>query len=91
MILLYNIIRRGDISRKQKMHFRWLGPYKVKEAISFKGTYILKELNGAELNSIVAGNRLKRFYPRLKKELKFAVPTSVYDKLPIKTNADFKF
>jgi hypothetical protein len=31
--------------REQKMHFRWLGLYKVKEAVSFKGTYILKELN----------------------------------------------
>jgi hypothetical protein len=89
--LLYNIIRRGNISRKQKIHFRWLRPYKVKEAVSLKGTYILKELNGAELNSIIAGNRLKRFHLRPKKEPKFAVLTSVYDKLPIKTNANFKF
>jgi hypothetical protein len=72
------------------MHFRWLRPYKVKKAIPLKGTYILKKLNGAELNNIVAGNRLKRFYPRFKKELEFAVPTSVYGKLPIKTNANFK-
>jgi hypothetical protein len=89
--LLYNIIRRGDIFKKQKMHFRWLGLYKVKKAISFKGTYILKELNSAELNNIIAGNRLKRFYFRLKKESEFAVLTSVYDKLSIRTNADFKF
>jgi hypothetical protein len=78
------------MSRKQKMHFRWLRPYKVKEAVSLKGTYILKKLNGAELNNIVAGNRLKRFYLRLKKKLKFIVLASVYDKLPIKTSADFK-
>jgi hypothetical protein len=73
------------------MHFKWLRPYKVKEAVSFKRIYILKELNSAELNNIIAGNRLKRFYPRLKKEPKFTVLTSVYGKLPIKTNADFKF
>jgi hypothetical protein len=73
------------------MYFKWLRPYKVKEAVPLKGTYILKELNSAELNNIIAGNRLKRFYLRLKKKPKFIVLTSVYGKLPIKTNADFKF
>jgi hypothetical protein len=73
------------------MHFKWLRPYKVKKAISFKRIYILKKLNSAELNNIIAGNRLKRFYLRLKKKPKFIVLTSVYGKLPIKTNADFKF
>jgi hypothetical protein len=58
------------------MHFRWLRLYKVKEAVSLKGTYILEELNGAELSGTVAGNRLKRFYPRPKKKPEFAVPTS---------------
>jgi hypothetical protein len=84
-------MRKDDISRKQKMHFRWLRPYKVKEAVPLKGTYILKELNGAELNNIMAGNRLKRFHLRPKKKPEFAVSTSVYGKLPIRTSADFKF
>jgi hypothetical protein len=39
-------MRKGDILREQKIYFRWLGPYKIKEAIALKGTYILKELNG---------------------------------------------
>jgi hypothetical protein len=91
MVLLHNIIRRGDIFREQKMHFKWLKLYKVKAAVSLKRTYILKKLNGAELGDIMAGNRLKRFYFRPKKELEFAVLTSVYDKLPIRTSADFKF
>jgi hypothetical protein len=73
------------------MHFKWLRFYKVKEAVSLKGTYILKKLNGAELNNIIAGNRLKRFYFRPKKELKFIVLINVYGKLSIKINADFKF
>jgi hypothetical protein len=73
------------------MHFRWLRPYKVKKAIPLKGTYILKKLNGVEFNGIMAGNHLKRFYLRPKKKPKFAVLANVYDKLPIKISADFKF
>jgi hypothetical protein len=73
------------------MYFKWLRPYKVKEAVPLKGTYILKELNSAELGNIVARNRLKRFYFRPKKELEFAVLTSVYGKLSIGINANFKF
>jgi hypothetical protein len=73
------------------MHFRWLKSYKVKEAVSLKGTYILEKLNGAELNNIMAGNRLKRFYFKLKKKLKFIILASVYGKLSIKISVDFKF
>jgi hypothetical protein len=73
------------------MHFKWLKLYKVKKAVPLKGTYILKKLNSAELNNIITRNRLKRFYPRLKKKPEFTVLTNVYGKLPIKTNADFKF
>jgi hypothetical protein len=64
MILLHNIIREGDMSREQKMHFRWLGPYRVKKTVALKGAYVLKELNDEELKGTVAENRLKRFYPR---------------------------
>jgi hypothetical protein len=52
--------------KKQKMYFRWLGPYRVKEAVTLKKAYVLKELNDEKLRGIIAGNRLKRFYPRLK-------------------------
>jgi hypothetical protein len=62
MILLYNIIREENILKEQKMHFRWLGPYRVKKAVALKGAYVLKKLNDEELKDIIAGNRLKRFY-----------------------------
>jgi hypothetical protein len=52
--------------REQKMHFRWLGPYRVKKAVALKGAYVLKELNGEKLKNTIAENRLKRFYPRPK-------------------------
>jgi len=88
MVLLHNTMREGDMSREQKMHFRWLGPYRVKEAIALKGTYILEELNGAELGGTVAGNRLKRFHVRPEVQPDFAVRTSVYGKLPIRTSLE---
>lgn len=88
MVLLHNTMRAGDMSRTQKMQFRWLGPYRIKEAIALKGTYILEELNGAELGGTVAGNRLKRFYVRREVQPDFAVPASVYGKLPIRTSLE---
>jgi hypothetical protein len=88
MVLLHNTMRSGDMSREQKMHFRWLGPYRVKEAVPLKGTYVLEELNGAKLGGTVAGNRLKKFHPRTEKDPEFAVPASGYGKLPIGTSFD---
>jgi len=86
MVLLHNTMREGDMSRDQKMLFRWLGPYRIKKAIALKGTYILEELNGAELGGTVAGNRLKRFHVRPEVQPDFAVPTSVYGNPPIGTS-----
>jgi hypothetical protein len=64
LVLLHNTMREGDMSREQKMRFRWLGPYRVSEAIPEKGTYVLEELDGAKLGGTVAGNRLKKFHVR---------------------------
>jgi hypothetical protein len=44
-----------------KLSFRWLGPYKVREANILKGTYILKEFNSTWLKGIYIGNCLKKF------------------------------
>jgi hypothetical protein len=66
IILLHNIIRERDMLKEQKMYFRWLGLYRVKEAVALKKAYVLKELNGEELGGTIAGNRLKRFYFKLK-------------------------
>jgi hypothetical protein len=72
------------------MHFKWLGPYKVKKTIALKEAYVLKELNGEELRDIIARNRLKRFYPRSEVQPDFVVPINGYGKLPIKTSSDIK-
>jgi RNase H-like domain found in reverse transcriptase/Integrase zinc binding domain/Reverse transcriptase (RNA-dependent DNA polymerase) len=53
-----------DMSNSRKLSMRWLGPYRIKEAITDKGTYTLTELDGARLAGTFAGNRLKRFFPK---------------------------
>ena len=65
------------MTREQKMRFRWLGPYQVTKAIPEKGTYVLAELDGAELGGTVAGNRLKKFHVREANPIEdFAYPAS---------------
>lgn len=60
MMLLYNTRRKKNMS--QKLAFKWLGPYRIYNAVERKKTYMLKELNGSHLASIFAGNRLKKFH-----------------------------
>jgi hypothetical protein len=76
--------------REQKIHFRWLGPYRVKKTVALKEAYVLKELNGEELGGIIAGNRLKRFYLRSEVQPDFTVLISGYGKLPIKISSDIR-
>jgi hypothetical protein len=68
------------------MYFRWLGPCRIKEAIALKDTYVLEELNGAELDGAVVGSRLKRFHVRSEMQQEFAERASAYGKLPIRTS-----
>jgi Integrase zinc binding domain/RNase H-like domain found in reverse transcriptase/Reverse transcriptase (RNA-dependent DNA polymerase) len=64
LVLLHNTQRKMDMTRQNKLAFRWLGPYRVKIAIQRKGTFVLEELDGTELGGTVAGNRLKKFHER---------------------------
>src|SRR5271155_5078787 len=64
LVLLHNSARQKDMSRQAKMSFRWLGPYRVLSVNAVKGSYRLKELNGAPLQGSVAGNRIKKFFLR---------------------------
>jgi hypothetical protein len=67
-VLVHDTQREKDVSSNRKLKYRWLGPYKVAEAIHEKGTYILQELDGTRLRGTFAGNRLKPFYPRFELE-----------------------
>jgi hypothetical protein len=60
-VLVYHSKRATDMSSDVKLAFKWLGPYRVHEANSTKGTYVLKEMDGTLLKGTYAGNRLKKF------------------------------
>jgi hypothetical protein len=44
-----------------KLAFKWLGPFRIKDAQVENGTFTLEELDGAQIRGTVAGNRLKHF------------------------------
>jgi hypothetical protein len=67
-VLVHDTQREKDVFSNRKLKYRWLGPYKVAEAIHEKGTYILQEFDGTRLRGTFAGNRLKPFYPRFELE-----------------------
>ena len=60
LVLFYDLQREANILIK--LAFKWLGLYCIAEVIPEKSTYFLKKLNGTQLRSTIAGNRLKRFH-----------------------------
>jgi hypothetical protein len=64
LVLRHDTAGQIDKSSATKLAYKWLGPYKIKEAIAKKGTYTLEELDGTLLSGTYAGNRLKRFFLR---------------------------
>ena len=62
IVLLHDTRREKDMS--QKLAFKWLGPYRIHDAVKEKGTYLLEELDGSRLAGTFAGDRLKKFHPR---------------------------
>jgi hypothetical protein len=64
LVLLH---RTGDTYsrvRAKKLDDRWFGPYRITEIPQNSTFYRLEELDGTPLAATVAGNRLKRFFPR---------------------------
>ena len=59
VVLLHDTRREKDMSRN--MFFKWLGPYRVCDAVKDKGTYMLKEFDGFRLSGMFAGDRLRYF------------------------------
>ncbi len=60
IFLLHDTRRKKDILRK--LPFKWLGPYRISDAVRDKGTYMLKELDRSRLTGTFAGDRPKKFY-----------------------------
>lgn len=61
IILLHDTRRKKDISRK--LSFKWLGLYRIWNAVKDKEMYMLEELDGSQLADTFAGDRLKKFHP----------------------------
>lgn len=69
LVLLHNHKKEVDMSRDQKLSFRWLGPYRVRDVVEDRGTYLLEELDGAQLRGTYAGSRLKPFVQRQREQV----------------------
>ena len=46
------------------MKNRWLGPYRIRKIAEDRGTYLLDELDGTQLDGIFAGDCIKKFHSR---------------------------
>ena len=62
LVLLYNSVL--DKQWSQKLKNKWLGPYRIRDIAEDRGTYLLDELDGTQLEGIIAGDRIKKFHPR---------------------------
>ena len=49
------------MSHSDKLGFRWLGPFRIREALT-NGSYLVEELDGTAFRHSVHGNRLKIYY-----------------------------
>lgn len=79
VVLLHDTRREKNMSRK--LAFKWLGPYRIYNAVEEKGTYMLEELNGSHLAGTFAGDRLKKFHPRQQLHLDY-IPDLDQEVLP---------
>ena len=83
IVLLHDTRREKDMSRK--LSFKWLGPYRICDAVKDKGTYMLEELDGSRLAGTFAGDRLKKFHPRQRLQLDHA-PNLDHEEIPTLSN-----
>lgn len=64
-VLAYDVkLIDQDKSKNTKLLYRWLGPYRVRQADQLKGSYLLEEVDGTPIRRTYAGNRLKKFVKR---------------------------
>ena len=64
LVLLHDTKLKTSFATRDKMKFRWLGPYRVRGVNEEKGTYWLEELDGTPFGQHFHGNRLKKFWLR---------------------------
>ncbi len=75
IMLLHNTILDANMS--VKLHYKWIGPYRIRMVIPGRGTYTLKELDSTVQTGTISGNRIKHFCQR------HGNPIETYDAPPI--------
>ncbi|KAK4690749.1 hypothetical protein P7C70_g9499, partial [Phenoliferia sp. Uapishka_3] len=65
LVLVHNA--KLDTLHGGKFLPRWTGPYRVSTRLK-KGSYLLEELDGTRMKRVYAARRVRRYYPRGRKE-----------------------
>ncbi len=60
IVLLHDTILDANMS--VKLHYKWIGPYRIRMVIPGKGTYTLEELDSTVQTGTITGNRIKHLY-----------------------------
>ena len=81
IVLLHDTRREKDMS--QKLLFKWLGPYRICNAVKDKGTYVIEELDKLRLAGTFAGDRLKKFHLRQQLQLDHVPDLDLEEKPPL--------
>ncbi|KAK4700703.1 hypothetical protein P7C70_g5540, partial [Phenoliferia sp. Uapishka_3] len=66
LVLVHNA--QLDSLHGGKFLARWTGPYRVRQRLT-KGSYLLEELDKTPLKKVYAARRVRRYYPRGKREV----------------------
>lgn len=67
IVLLHDTRHKKNMSRK--LTFKWLGPYKIYNAVKDKSMYMVKKLNRSRLAGTFARDKFQKFHPRQKPHL----------------------
>lgn len=61
VVLVYDVVRKIDMSSARKLTWRWKGPFKVRK-IASKNEYLLETMDGTPITNSVAPDRIKKFF-----------------------------
>ena len=65
LVLLHTGKRQQSRVLQEKLDDYWRGPYRIRVISEDSTFYYLEELDGTPLAKTIAGNRLKKFFPRI--------------------------
>ena len=60
LVLAYDYVRHIDMSNDRKLQYRWMGPYRIVEALPHN-RFKLQDVTGVPIRGVFHGDRLKAF------------------------------